>query len=409
MKLILRRRLAFAYSIFIVSVGVLIVDLLLSSSSSSASSGVIVDAAPAVSCIDDPNVRFKIGRKKRNCKWVTKKPNKRCKKRQKDGQKLKVKQLCLAACDYCPITTPTTEPPTPVSNSDDNEQTASGIATFYGGNPSGGACGYNDLPQISFPKGFSVAIGGDEFNLGYGCGACFEISCIGPSGNNPSCLCNGEDSVVVQATDQCPECSSTHFDLNTNAFTNIVGSVDMAGTCGIIETTFRRVSCNFQANIKIRSKSGTSGYWYGLHIDDVAGYGAIQQIKLREANRRQAGQDDFDIVCDKSNGPSFWICKRPNNRQIFAPLDVELTDSGGRILRRDNVITNLDGSQEFDFGTNFESIDDDEDKPSPITKPVTTPSESPVSQPVTTPTNPPVSGEVIEVNTPFSRKTNFQW
>ena len=120
------------------------------------------------------------------------------------------------------------------------------------------------------------------------------------------------------------------------------------------------------------------------------GYGAIKQIKLREADRRQAGQDEFDIVCDKSNGPSFWICKRPNNRQIVASLDVELTDSGGRILRRNNVITNLDGNQEFDFGTNFESIDDDEDKPSPITKPVTTPSESPVSQPVTTPTNPPV-------------------
>ena len=397
MKLILRRRLAFAYSIVIVSVGVLIVDLLLLSSSSS--SGVIVDAAPAVSCIDDPNVRFKIGRKKRNCKWVTKKPNKRCKKRQKDGQKSKVKQLCLAACDHCPITTPITAAPNPVfiptpapiSNNSDNEQeSAFGIATFYGGNPSGGACGYNDLPQISFPKGFSVAIGGDEFNLGYGCGACFEISCIGPSGNNPSCLCNGEDSVVVQATDQCPECSSTHFDLNTNAFTNIVGSVDMAGTCGIIETTFRRVSCNFQANIKIRSKSGTSGYWYGLHIDDVAGYGAIQQIKLREAAIRQAGQDEFDIVCDKSNGPSFWICNRPSNRQIVASLDVELTDSAGRILRRNNVITNLNGNQEFDFGTNFESFDDDDEEPSPITTPVTTPTESPVSQPITTPTNLPV-------------------
>ena len=56
MKLILRRRLAFAYSIVIVSVGVLIVDLLLLLSSSS--SGVIVDAAPAVSCIDDPNRQF---------------------------------------------------------------------------------------------------------------------------------------------------------------------------------------------------------------------------------------------------------------------------------------------------------------------------------------------------------------
>jgi expansin (peptidoglycan-binding protein) len=386
MKIILRR-LALAYSIVIVSVGLLIVDL------SSSDSGV-VDAAPAASCIDDPNLKFKIGKKKRNCKWVAKKPNSRCKKREKKGQKLKVKQLCLAACDRCPMTTPTPNPvssptPAPVSNND-NEQTTSGLATFYGGNPSGGACGYNDLPRVSFPKGFSVAIGGDAFNNGYGCGACFEVSCIGTYTNNPSCLCNGgEDSVIVQATDQCPECSSTHFDLNTNAFVNLVGSVDMAGTCGIIETKFRRVSCNFQSNIKIRSKSGTSGHWYVLHIDDVAGYGAIKQIKLREADRRQAGQDEFDIVCDKTNGPSFWICNRPNDRQILASLDVELTDSGGRILRRNNVITNLNGNREFDFGTNFESIDDD-DETSPIMTPVTTPTRSPISPPVTTPTNPPV-------------------
>jgi hypothetical protein len=216
------------------------------------------------------------------------------------------------------------------------------------------------LPQVSFPRGFSVAIGGDEFDNGYGCGACYEVSCIGPYTNNPGCSCannEGEDSVIVQATDHCPECSSTHLDLNTNAIANIVGSVSMAGTCGIIEIKFRRVSCNFQSNIKIRSKSGTSGYWYALHIDDVAGYGAIQQIKLREAGRRQSGQNQFDIVCDKSNGPSFWLCtNRPNNRKMFASFDVELTDSGGRILRRNNIITNLNGNQEFDFGANFESI-----------------------------------------------------
>jgi len=380
MKLVLRR-LALAY-IVIASVGVLIVDL---------SSSSVTDAAPAsTTCIDDPNLKFKIGRRKRKCKWVAKKPNKRCKKREKKGQKLKLKQLCLAACDNCP---PTTIPPNPTP-------ATSGKATFYGGNPSGGACGYNDLPQVSFPRGFNVAIGGNEFNNGYGCGACFEVSCVGPfNNNNPSCLCDGgEDSVIVQATDQCPECSSTHFDLNTNAFADIVGSVDMAGMCGVIATTFRRVSCNFQSSIKIRSKSGTSGYWYGLHIDDVAGYGAIKQIKLREAGRRTNGQTNFDIVCDKSNGPSFWICNRPNNRQIFASLDVEITDSGGRILRRNNVITNLNGNQEFDFGTNFESIDDDEEA-SP-----TTPTKSPISQPITTPTSPPVKSPT-SVPVPVSAPT----
>ena len=110
-------------------------------------------------------------------------------------------------------------------------------ATFYGGNPNGNACGYNDLPQVTFPKGFSVAIGGDKFNDGYGCGACYEVTCNGAFGNNSNCSCGGpgQNKVIVQSTDQCPECESTHFDLNEAAFTSIVAgqSSSMAGTCGV--------------------------------------------------------------------------------------------------------------------------------------------------------------------------------
>ncbi len=35
----------------------------------------------------------------------------------------------------------------------------------------------------------------------------------------------------------------------------------------------------YNGNIKMRSKSGTSAHWYGLHIDDVAGY---QMLKLNQ-------------------------------------------------------------------------------------------------------------------------------
>lgn len=144
-----------------------------------------------------------------------------------------------------------------------------GKATYYGGNPSGGACGYSSLPTVSFPFGMSAAVGGEIFDNGYGCGACYEISCVGPFGYNPSCYCDGtQDSVIVQATDQCPECESTHFDLNTDAMYAITGE-QLAGTCGVIETLWRQVSCPFQTNISLRSKSGTSGtflgcFWFGL-------------------------------------------------------------------------------------------------------------------------------------------------
>lgn len=260
-----------------------------------------------------------------------------------------------------PVSQPVSSPVSSPTGGGGGNNPTPGKATFYDGNPSGGACGYNDLPQVTFPMGFSVAIGGEEFDNGYGCGACYEVTCVGGYGDNPDCLCgdSGQNTVIVQATDLCPGCSTTHFDLNTNAFTEIVKdqSSSMADTCGVLETQFRRVSCEFNDNIKIRSKSGTSGWWYGLHIDDVAGYGAIQSIKLREAALREVGQDSFDIVCDKSMGASYWFCNRPDGRVLEAPLDVHLTDSAGRTLQKNNVITNLDGDQEFDFKTNFGPID----------------------------------------------------
>ena len=275
----------------------------------------------------------------------------------------------------------------------------SGKATMYGGNPSGGACGYNDLPQVTFPRGFSVAIGADEFDNGYGCGACYEVECVGPQGNNPNCFCGSgsQKKVIVQATDQCPECSTTHFDLNADAFASIVQgqSMGMAGTCGIIKTNFRRVSCDFKSNIKIRSKGGTSGYWYGLHVDDVAGYGAIKSVKLREAGRRNNGQTAFDIDCRKSEGASFWLCNRPNNRQIFANLDVQLTDSAGRKLSSNNVITNLGGGQEFDFKKNYGPIPGDSPTPTTPVSPTAAPVVPPTRAPAPTV---PFSGELLSTD-----------
>ena len=315
-----------------------------------------------------------------------------------------------------PVNSPNTpspvNSPTPAPVVQPPNDLKSGKATFYGGNPSGGACGYNDLPQVTFPKGFSVAIGGAEFDNGYGCGSCYEITCVGPYGNNPSCFCGNSDqrTVVVQATDQCPECDSTHFDLNTEAFTSIVKdqSSAIAGTCGELETQFRRVSCDFKTNIKIRSKSGTSGFWYGLHVDDVAGYGAIKSVKLREAGRRQNGQDSFDIVCDKSQSASFWICNRPGDREIVAPLDVELTDSAGRVLQQDDVITSLDGNKEFDFRNNFGPMDGDNPSPTPPTSPPTvmpTPAPEPTKAPSPAA---PFSGKLLSTDKTMNAWDVFQ-
>ena len=141
---------------------------------------------------------------------------------------------------------------------------SSGVSTYYGGNTGGNACGYADVPTASFPFGYYAAAGHDTFNSGYGCGSCYEITCVGPYEPNPSCLCDpNTPSVVISVMDECSECPNTHFDLDPTAMARIVGD-GLSGTCGKIETTVRRVSCDYTGNIKIRSKSGTR-YCFSYH------------------------------------------------------------------------------------------------------------------------------------------------
>eukprot|EP00486_Rosalina_sp_Unknown_P013209 CAMPEP_0201592888 /NCGR_PEP_ID=MMETSP0190_2-20130828/190651_1 /ASSEMBLY_ACC=CAM_ASM_000263 /TAXON_ID=37353 /ORGANISM="Rosalina sp." /LENGTH=1291 /DNA_ID=CAMNT_0048051849 /DNA_START=105 /DNA_END=3980 /DNA_ORIENTATION=+ len=230
-----------------------------------------------------------------------------------------------------------------------NAQSLTGKATYYGGNENGNACGYNDLEYATFPFGYSAACGSDVFNDGYGCGKCYKITCIGPYGNNPGCSCDSSTpSVIVSCMDQCPECATSHFDLNPKAMERIVGD-GLAGTCGVIETTYERVSCDYTSNIKIRAKTGTSAYWYGLHIDDIAGNGAVSNVEIKSS-----GSSSYDTTCDKSQGPSFWICN--GGFPLSLPLSVRLTNDAGEQITGNNVITNLDGSAEFDFGSNFGGI-----------------------------------------------------
>ena len=111
--------------------------------------------------------------------------------------------------------------------------------------------------------------------------------------------------------------------------------------------TVRRVSCEYTGNIKIRSKSGTSVSWYGLHIDDVAGYGAIDAVKIKSF-----GKSSFDTTCTKQDGPSYWVC---SGYPLSTPLSVQLTNDNGETLTCDGCIETVAGGTEWDFGSNFVS------------------------------------------------------
>eukprot|EP01083_Nonionella_stella_P290461 988297_1 len=224
----------------------------------------------------------------------------------------------------------------------------SGKATYYGGNENGNACGFKEVAKSSFPYGYYAATGSLNFDTGYGCGKCFRITCIGPDGNNPQCFCSSDTpSVIVQTLDQCPECSTYHFDLNPTAMERIVAP-GLSGTCGVIEITYERVPCDYNTPIRVRNKAGTSRYWYGLHLDNIAGAGDASSIELRKDNNKVG-------YCTKDQGPSFWICTASSGTFPNPPIDLKLVADDGSSITAAGCITSFAGGASMICNTNFDS------------------------------------------------------
>jgi len=257
---------------------------------------------------------------------------------------------------------------------------ASGKATYYGGNENGNACGYIKVNKDTFPYGYYAAIGGSNFDDGYGCGKCYKIKCEGPYGTNPSCHCSDSPEVVVQALDQCPECSDSHFDLNPTAMAKIVGP-GLSGTCGVIQISYERVDCQMAGNFKVRNKGGTSQFWYGLHLDDVTGAGGIKTVELYKNNNKVG-------YCNKNQGPSFWICTASSGSFPDTPLSIKIISDQGTSVTAADCIKNYNGGAEFQCNTNLGG--GASPNPSPTEPPVNKPTTPPPSQ-GNSPTTPPPS------------------
>eukprot|EP00751_Fragilariopsis_kerguelensis_P049350 CAMPEP_0171042718 /NCGR_PEP_ID=MMETSP0736-20130129/46518_1 /TAXON_ID=186038 /ORGANISM="Fragilariopsis kerguelensis, Strain L26-C5" /LENGTH=663 /DNA_ID=CAMNT_0011491445 /DNA_START=22 /DNA_END=2012 /DNA_ORIENTATION=+ len=157
--------------------------------------GMVVDAAPA--CVEDPKLEFKVGNKhkKRNCKWVSKDTKSRCKKKEKTGLKLKLKELCPATCDHCPAKPPTDTPvvvvPTPTPPTDGNgccsldfKNCINYCGTDYN---SCMTCNSNDIVGWIKSDAFQLNVGqrwtgcGESNNINHS-GCCEGLTCQFPNG-----------------------------------------------------------------------------------------------------------------------------------------------------------------------------------------------------------------------------------
>ncbi|KAK7432305.1 hypothetical protein QQZ08_001252 [Neonectria magnoliae] len=141
------------------------------------------------------------------------------------------------------------------SSSDDNKSSSgskeltseavTGSSTFYGGNLSGGNCMFTDY---TIPSGlYGTAFSGQIWDNAAHCGACIEIT--GPTG-----------TITAMIVDQCPECDAGHLDLFPDAFTAV------GGTDGIVDTSYKFVTCGITSPLYLHNKSGTSAYWFSIQV-----------------------------------------------------------------------------------------------------------------------------------------------
>merc|ERR1719295_2441719 len=160
-------------------------------------------------------------------------------------------------------------------------------------------------------------------------------------------------------------------------------------------------TCDYEIPFSVRNKGGVSKWWYGLHVDDVAGNGGVSQIKL--------GKDGVEVgSCNKDNGPSYWGCTANSGTFPDMPMDITLIDETGASVTASNCITSYDAAETTPMtcDTNFPTTDGS--TPSGDTTNSNTP--SPVQSPVQTPSPTSDGSDVSSVRITVSNKVGLnQW
>jgi hypothetical protein len=221
-----------------------------------------------------------------------------------------------------------------------------GKLTYYGGNPDGGACGF-DLPVHYVDSSYVdyyAAAGANIFKDGKNCGMVVEIS--NPARfdtDNADCITNENTIVRVMIADSCPGCDSNHLDLSPIPFAGLVGP-GLSNTCGTLTADMRFVAGNLSGTIGIQNKEQATAYWYGVRI-----YG--HNLPIASVAFKSSGSSTW-IPAIKSDGPSFYKLEG-SGYTLIAPLSVKLTDVNGGVITAIDVITYFTADMVFDTGIQF--------------------------------------------------------
>ncbi|KAL6070225.1 Expansin-like EG45 domain-containing protein [Balamuthia mandrillaris] len=222
-----------------------------------------------------------------------------------------------------------------------------GRATYYL-EIDGGNCGYGPISRDAFPHGFIVAPNQALFAESEVCGACFEVVC--DADRSPDACLDGNSSVIVQATDQCP-CEGNegwccgdmdHFDLSLAAFEEIAKT-----SAGVFFTKYRRVACDVRGPLKLKLKDGTNAWWFSVLPFNVGGGGTVSKVEVKDS-----GASGW--ISMERQSYNYWLAESGPGFQ--APLEVRVTNE----VSGESLIVMVNAIQEesiHEADTNFDATD----------------------------------------------------
>jgi len=131
--------------------------------------------------------------------------------------------------------------------------------TAYGNNPTGGHCGFTELPSDEAKKHF-VAISSQDaegWKDGLYCGSCVRLK-----------YTDGHE-LIGYIHDSCPGCPKYHWDLSDNMYLNLtseqaVGIKDIS-EAEIVECPDTIVS----GNLKVKVKDGSNPWWAAYQVTNT--------------------------------------------------------------------------------------------------------------------------------------------
>lgn len=265
-----------------------------------------------------------------------------------------------------------------------------------------GACGYGPFDINSYPNWRVAAISPNNPLAAsttrqpkIGCGACFELQCIGST-----CPSDAEeiDPLVVMVADSCPGCTPNQLVIPYSIFRGTLANSPSVGTATV---RYRQVDCAPLGPIVIDVDTyrPTQGGYLRLSLKSVAGSGALESVELRGSGDSEAAW----LPMENTYGAKWEMSNLPD-----VPMDIRITSDDGTVLVQEGAIDEV-RTGEFATSVQFTTTEETgEEVPLPLTPPdVTSPPTPPSPMPsppppvVLPPPPSPPAPPVEDVENPF--------